>query len=52
MENFIIGLICVGIAVWLSVAGANAIWKIEAVRHGKAEFYLDKDYNKQWRWLP
>lgn len=24
----------------------------EAVKQGHAEYYLDKDNNKQWRWLP
>jgi hypothetical protein len=26
-------------------------WQYEAVRAGHAEFYLDKDHNRQWRWL-
>jgi uncharacterized membrane protein len=52
MENFIVGLICVILAVWLSIAVANTIWRVEAVEYGKAEFYLDKNHNRQWRWLP
>lgn len=24
----------------------------DAVKAGKAEYYLDKDNNKQWRWKP
>jgi hypothetical protein len=27
-------------------------WKTDAVKAGKAEYYLDKDFNKQWRWKP
>lgn len=23
-----------------------------AVKHGKAEFYLDAQHDRQWRWLP
>lgn len=26
-------------------------WKQEAVSHGAAEFYLDQDNKRQWRWL-
>jgi uncharacterized membrane protein len=52
MEKFMVGLFWVVIAVILTICMSNRIWKTEAVIHGKAEFYLDNDYNRQWRWLP
>ena len=27
-------------------------WQNEAVKVGHAEFYLDKEHQRQWRWLP
>ncbi len=35
------------------VAGCSeASWKRRAVESGNAEFYLDKDSERQWRWRP
>lgn len=28
----------------------NFNWKREAVKHGKAEYYLDSNNERQWRW--
>lgn len=30
---------------------ARESFEIEAVEEGHAEFYIDKDHIKQWRWL-
>jgi len=27
-------------------------WEREAVERGHGEYYLDKDYARQWRWKP
>lgn len=27
-------------------------WKSEAVKHGHAHYYLDKNHIRQWEWLP
>jgi hypothetical protein len=35
----------------MKVRQAN-LWQKDAVAHGKAEYYLDKDHDKQWRWKP
>ncbi len=29
---------------------AWTVWQRDAVNQGHAEFYLDKDFNRQWRW--
>lgn len=30
----------------------DARWRKEAVDKGHAEYHLDKEYERQWRWLP
>ena len=36
----------------IACEGVNGDFKNEAVKLGKAEYYLDKDFNRQWRWKP
>jgi len=44
----------VGLFIGLALGGtvAEDAAKDNAVKTGHAEYYLDKDHNKQWRWLP
>ena len=37
---------------YVSEQSTSNKWKEESVKSGHAEYYLDKDNNKQWRWLP
>ena len=30
----------------------SAQWQDKAVAHGAAEYYLDENYSRQWRWKP
>ena len=30
----------------------NSKWEYEAVKQKKAEYYLDSNNNREWRWLP
>lgn len=30
----------------------TAAWHADAVKAGKAEYYLDANHERQWRWLP
>jgi len=48
------GLLC-GLIFGLLIGGGVAAfvhsdWKEDSVKAGKAEYYLDADNNKQWRW--
>ena len=53
---FIGGVIIGGIImlfVMFAVVGSNnKEWQLNCVKSGKAEFYLDSNHNKQWRFLP
>ena len=43
-------LVCV-LLVTITMKLHRAHWEDEAVNSGHAEYYLDEDHNKQWRWL-
>ena len=43
-------MIVLTLSFWSGVK--NREWHDRAVKAGHAEFYLDKDNNRQWRWLP
>lgn len=30
----------------------DGFWKTDAVECGHAEYFLDNDHSRQWRWLP
>lgn len=42
-------LVYIGIIVFTG-ALSKSTWQERAVKAGKAEYYLDADNNKQWRW--
>lgn len=43
--------IIVGVIGFLSGSTfAEKYWKQEAYKHGKAEYYLDQNNERQWRW--
>jgi hypothetical protein len=42
----------VTLIVCLIASPMNGAAKQEAVKAGKAEYYLDNDNNRQWRWKP
>lgn len=50
ISGFILGVM-VSVLVSIVVFDSAATWKSEAVKHGAAEYYLDKYHNKQFRWL-
>lgn len=39
------------ILMWI-VKAREDYWKDDAIKHGKAEYYLDEKHERQWRWLP
>ena len=45
---FILGALILGLL--LGVKGMNSVWEKRCVKAGKAEYFLDADNNKQWRW--
>jgi len=47
---FIVVFIVIIITGKIVPDGTNTKWKNEADKKGYAEYYLDKDNNKQWRW--
>lgn len=47
VASFAVGVLCGFI---LGLAALASDWKRDAVRNGKAEYYLDKNHKKQWRW--
>ncbi len=51
---FFIGIVVSAIlCAFASYLNPMHTWaKLEAVKQGHAEFYLDDHYEKQWRWLP
>lgn len=50
--GLVVGFI-VGITAGIMVASVvHFTWKERAVKQGKAEFYLDSNHNRQWRWKP
>lgn len=51
--GIILGVIIVLMIIFLLGYGLSSNQqKIKAVESGHAEFYLDKDHNRQWRWNP
>ena len=54
-KEIIISYVLVFIFGFISgVFGTNprSYFEAEAVEAGHAEYYLDENYDKQWRWLP
>ena len=45
---FLIGALLVGFCIGGCVC--NTAWEKTSVKAGKAEFFLDENNNKQWRW--
>lgn len=45
-----IGGLALGAILGAGIAGD--VWRKEAVDAGKAEFYLDTEHRRQWRWAP
>ena len=48
--GFVLGAFC--IMFMISITGGKPRWVFqdEAVKFGHAEYYLDENLNKQWRW--
>lgn len=36
--------------IFFTNAKTESAWQREAVKAGKAEYYLDENYERQWRW--
>jgi len=48
--EFVFILVALIIGLILGCNVMNSLWEKAAVKAGKAEFYLDADNNKEWRW--
>lgn len=51
-DVFMCGLVMSVLVSLLVYIITDSHWREEAVTKGKAEFYLDSNYNKRWKWLP
>lgn len=50
---FLIGaLIGAGMSAFIVHDAVMSVYKDDAVKHGKAEYYLDDHNARQWRWKP
>ncbi len=55
-ENQVRGIFLIGVVIGLFIGAlimgvlVSRGWHNEAVEKGKAEYYLDEDYSRQWRW--
>lgn len=36
--------------MFIGICLADDVWHNKAVKHNKAEYYLDNNNNRQWRW--
>ena len=62
MDGELVGIVVGGLVVgtmlglifgiFVMVPTVEARWEGDAVEAGHAEYYLDKDNERQWRWLP
>ena len=43
--------ILLAFTIGICLSAATAYWKETAVEEGHAEFYIDAEHEKQWRWL-
>jgi len=50
--NFVVGTAVIWVCLICLSGVSDREWRKDAVAAGHAEFYLDKDNNRQWRWLP
>ena len=48
--GFLAGVVAL-VLIFLGIGFTReAFWHNEAVKSGHAEYYLDENFNKQWRW--
>ena len=46
-------LLLVGVVTYVATRDTrNLAWRTEAIKQGHAEYYLDAEHERQWRWLP
>lgn len=50
--SYLLMIIIGFIAGALGTKNPRSYFEAEAVEAGHAEYYLDENYDKQWRWLP
>ncbi len=48
----VVGMVLAAWAVMLQNRYRSGQWELAAVDAGHAEFYLDANHERQWRWLP
>lgn len=48
--GFITGFAAIVPVALLAMGRLDSEWRDEAVKAGHAEYYLDADHNRQWRW--
>lgn len=50
VPGLIIGILLNSVAAWLMWSSDIQSLKDAAVKNGKAEYFFDSTYTKQWRW--
>lgn len=45
------GFLLISFGVFSIAEVVNSNWRQEAVKHHGAEYYLDQNHERQWRWL-
>ena len=50
--GFVLGIVFTLFMIITLVPSPREFLQKEAVKAGHAEYYLDEDYQRQWRWLP
>lgn len=48
--GFVITFIAMLVSILFIVSCNNELWQAEAVKQGKAEYYLDYQNTRKWRW--
>ncbi len=51
MNTFCAALIAFGIGGYLACESTGSFWRSESVKHHAAEYYLDANHDRQFRWL-
>lgn len=48
--DFLICLCVLALVTSLTVGLCDRVWRDKAVKQGHAEYYLDDNHNRMWRW--
>ena len=50
LPGFIVACIVNGFFMWWVTSNIDDSWRHQIVQHGCAEYYLDDNHDRQWRW--